>query len=276
MRILVNTLIVLLFCGVSMAEGETSQMTYQLDKDIFYHPVGEDKADSYQKEKCLLDIYYPKNKKGFATVIWYHAGGITSGQKHIPDELKNKGVAVVAVGYRLYPKVKCPVYLQDAAAGSAWVFKNIEKLGGDPAKIFVSGHSAGGYLASMLCIDKRWLGEYGVNSDKFAGCIPLSGHAITHFTVRQERGIENTRPIIDQFAPLYHVRKDAPPILLITGQRDMEMLGRYEENAYYMRMLKVVGHKNVTIHEIKGQGHGMVKPALPIALKWIDEILNKK
>jgi hypothetical protein len=59
---------------------------------------------------------------------------------------------------------------------------------------------------------------------------------------RAERGIEGTRPVVDDLAPLYHVRKDAPPLLLITGDRELEMLGRYEENAYLMRMMKVVGH----------------------------------
>lgn len=76
-------------------------------------------------------------------------------------------------------------------------------------------------------------------------------HAITHFTVRQERGIEGTQPVVDELAPLYHVRKDAPPLLLITGDREMEMMGRYEENAYRMRMMKVVGHPEHTKQVIK-------------------------
>ncbi len=55
-------------------------------------------------------------------------------------------MAVVAVNYRLYPKVKAPVYIEDAAAAVAWVFRHIEEYGGDPELIFISGHSAGGYL----------------------------------------------------------------------------------------------------------------------------------
>jgi len=47
------------------------------------------------------------------------------------------------------------------------------------------------------------------------------------------------------------------------------MLGRYEENAYLMRMMKVVGHKETTLYELDGYGHNMTEPAFPLLLKWI-------
>jgi len=246
---------------------------YRIEKDISYLEKGRT-ATPYQLERCRLDLYFPENKTGFATVVWFHGGGLTGGNRYIPAGLKNQGIAVVAANYRLHPKVACPAYLQDAAAAVAWTFRNIEKHGGDPTKIFVSGHSAGGYLTSMVGIDKRWLAEYDVDADRIAGLIPLSGHTITHMTVRKEKGLPKTQPLIDAFAPLYHVRPDAPPILLITGDREMEMLGRYEENAYFMRMLKVVGHKDVTLYELQGYGHGMVTPAVSPMLKWLRAMGN--
>ncbi len=60
----------------------------------------------------------------------------------------------------------------------------------------------------MLGLDRKWLAVHGVEADKIAALISLSGHAITHFTIREERGIPGTQPIIDEFAPLYHVRND--------------------------------------------------------------------
>ncbi len=99
--------------------------------------------------------------------------------------------------------------------------------------------------------------------------MPLSGHTITHFTVRKEMGISGKQPIIDEMAPLYHVRKDAPPLVLITGDRELEMLGRYEENAYMYRMMKVVGHEQCKIFELDGYGHGMVEPAIPLLIKEV-------
>ena len=94
--------------------------------------------------------------------------------------------------------------------------------------------------------------------------IPFSGHAITHFTVREERGIDGKQPIIDDLAPLYHVRNDASPYLMITGDRELEMLGRYEENAYMMRMMKITGHKETKLIELEGYGHNMTYPAFPL------------
>jgi len=262
--------IMVLAAGGSAPAGEkkSEPTTYRIEKDVSYLEDAE-AATPYQKERCRLDLYYPENTTGFATVVWFHGGGLKAGNRSVPAGLQGKGIAVAAANYRLYPKVTCPAYLEDAAAAVAWTFRNIEKYGGDAGKIFVSGHSAGGYLTSMIGVDKRWLEASGVDADRIAGLIPLSGHTITHMTVREERGIPKTQPLVDSLAPLYHVRPDAPPILLITGDREMEMLGRYEENAYFMRMLKVAGHQDVTLYELQGYGHGMVEPAIAPMLKWM-------
>jgi len=119
-------------------------------------------------------------------------------------------------------------------------------------------------------MDKRWLAKYGIDADKIAGIIPFSGHTITHMTIREERKISDKRPQIDEFAPLYYVRPDAPPLILITGDRNMELLGRYEENAYMFRMMKVAGHQKTELYEIQGHDHGqMLKPAMTILLNHI-------
>ena len=129
----------------------------------------------------------------------------------------------------------------------SWVLKNIANFKGDPSLIFISGHSAGGYLADMVGLDKSWLNANGIDANRIAGTIPFSGHTITHFTGREERGIPETQQIIDNLAPLYHVRSDAPLLLLITGDRELGMLGRYEENAYLMRMMKIADHNETTL-----------------------------
>jgi acetyl esterase/lipase len=268
--LIVATAVVALGSIGQAAEAPRGKIEYGLESDISYLDPAKP-STAYQQQRCRLDVYYPENRPGFATVVWFHGGGLRGGNRSIPAGLKEQGLGVVAVNYRLHPQVTCPSYLQDAAAAVAWTIRNIGKYGGDKDTVFVSGHSAGGYLTSMVGLDTRWLAEHDVNADQVAGLIPLSGHTITHMTVRKERGIPNTRPIIDQFAPLFHVRPDAPPILLITGDRELEMLGRYEENAYFMRMLKVAGHQDVTLFELQGYGHGMVEPAITPMLKWIRE-----
>lgn len=253
--------------------GNAQSVKYANKTNIPYYADKNKSTDSYIKERCVLDLYYPTNIKSFATVIWFHGGGLSGGEKYIPEELKNQGFAVVAVNYRLHPLVAAPAYIEDAAAATAWVFNNIEKLGGSTSLIFISGHSAGGYLASMVGLDKRWLNVHRIDANRIAGLIPFSGHTITHFTVRKERGITGTQPIVDDLAPLYHVRADAPPLLLITGDRNLELLGRYEENAYMMRMMRVVGHSSTHILELDGYDHGgMVAPAIPLLIKEVKRL----
>jgi len=255
---------------LSLGYGQTG-VTYRTEEKVFYRNDASPTPE--MKERCFLDLYVPQGIRDFPTVVWFHGGGLKNGERFVPDELKNQGIAVVAAGYRLSPKSKCPAYLEDAAAAVAWTFAHIEKYGGSKKKIFVSGHSAGGYLTSMLGLDPRWLKAQGANADQIAGLIPYSGQCITHFTIREERGIRDTQPIIDEMAPLYHVRKDAPPILIITGDRNQELLGRYEESAYFWRMLKLVGHPSVEIYELQGFDHGsMQKPAHPLLLNFIRKI----
>ncbi|MCB1228848.1 MAG: alpha/beta hydrolase [Verrucomicrobiae bacterium] len=243
---------------------------YRLHTDIAYR-AEEEGATDYMKTRCRLDVYTPAARKGFATVIWFHGGGISNGQKSVPIPLLNRGVGVVSANYRLSPLVESPEYLEDAAATVAWVFHHIEEYGGDPARIFVSGHSAGGYLASMVGLDKSYLAEFGIDADSIAGLVPFSGHSITHFTVRKEQGIPGTQPTVDRFAPLFHVRKDAPPMLLITGDREREIMGRYEETAYFWRMMRVVGHPDCSLRELGGFDHGgMPEPAFPLMLDFME------
>ena len=75
---------------------------------------------------------------------------------------------------------------------------------------------------------------------------------------------------VDQLAPLYYVRGDAAPMLVISGDREIELFGRYEENAYFVRMLRLNGHQNVTFYELDGFDHGdMAEPAHLLLLKYI-------
>lgn len=245
-----------------------------VETDILYR---EGETDSLAQQRCRLDICYPANVEGFATVVWFHGGGLTGGERSIPQALRDQGIAIVAANYRLSPSVQAPTYIEDAAAAVAWTFEYIERYGGSRDKIFVSGHSAGGYLASMIGLDRRWLAAHQIEANDLAGLIPYSGHTITHFTIRKERGIGETTVVVDDLAPLNHVRQDAPPILLITGDREMELLGRYEENAYLWRMMKEAGHEQTELFELEGYDHGgMAEPAHPLLLKFVREQLERE
>ena len=201
-------------------------------KGVYYGP--ED-ATEYQQEKCKLDIHLPSDEsRNFPVLIFFHGGGLTGGSRGGPN-LASEGVCLVAPSYRLGPKAKCPDYINDAADAVAWTFKNIDKYGGDPDRIFVSGGSAGSYLAALITMDKSWLETRGVDIDGIAGLIPVSGHMITHFTVRKEQGISASCGLSDKYAPLFHVRKTPFPIFIQCGDNDYP--GRQEENKLFVSMM---------------------------------------
>ncbi len=233
-----------------------AQDTYRTVKDVLYIPTSE--PDAYRKERCKLDVYYPVDKKDFPTIVWFHGGGLTGGSKHIPQELMEQGFAVVAVNYRLSPQATNPAYIMDAAEAVAWAFNNMAGYGGRTDRIFVSGHSAGGYLTLMLALDKRYLNMFGADADQVAAYLPISGQTATHYTIRKERGLPDGIPVIDEYAPANNARKDTPPILLISGDRNLEMTARYEENALLYAVLKGVGNDKVFLYEMQGFDHGQV------------------
>lgn len=243
---------ILLLIGLTLQ----AQETYKTVKDISYIPAGE--TDGYRNERCKLDVYYPVGKKDFPTIVWFHGGGLEGGGKHVPEMFMNQGFAVVAVNYRLSPKAQNPAYTEDAAAAVAWAYKHIEEYGGSPRRVFVTGHSAGGYLTLMVGLDKSYLQEYGVDADSIAAYLPISGQTVTHFTIRKERSLPEGIPVIDQYAPCNKARKDTPPFVLITGDRNLEMADRYEENALLASVLKNIGNKKVSLYELQGFDHGQV------------------
>lgn len=248
-------------------------VNYRIEENIPY----SSSDNEYARERCKLDVYYSPDFKDKPVVVWFHGGGLTGGEKFIPDQLKNDSLVVVGVNYRLLPNAGIEQIVDDAAAAVAWTFQNIENFGGNPDKIFLSGHSAGGYLISLIGLDKKWLGEYGIDADSLSGLIPYSGQVLTHYAVRDQMGLSPLQPLIDEYAPLAHARNDCAPYIIISGDRNEELFGRYEENAYMWRLMKLINHPYVYIYELDGYNHGdMAVPAHHILKKHIHKILSER
>ncbi len=261
--------------GTAFPATDTIAPNYKMESSIFYAPELKDTPGG---ERCSLDFYHPTEARDFPIIVYFHGGGLTGGNRSIPKELTQKGWGVVAASYRLSPIVQHPAYIEDAAAAIAWTIKNAKSYGGDPSKVFVLGISAGAYLAAMAILDKSYLARHEIDADQVAGLILVSGQVITHQTVRKEQGIEpsNFRPTIDRFAPLYHIRKDAPPTLCATGDWETDTLMRAEENLYFVSMMKLVGHTDIRQTVLKGANHTRAcKESWPEVIKFINEKLQQ-
>ncbi|EIP98680.1 esterase/lipase [Opitutaceae bacterium TAV1] len=245
----------------------------------YYEADALAKAGDYQRTRCRLDLHYPANRPGYPTLIWLHGGGLTGGRPGIPAPLREKELGLVSPGYRFSPEATPEEILEDAAAVVAWTVKHISERGGDPKKIFLSGHSAGGYLAAVVGMDPRWLAPHGLKPADLAGLIPVSAQVSTHFQVKKVRGDTGPeyRVIVDEYAPLYHAsQKNLPPICLIVGDRRIEYKNRIEENDLFATSLRNLGHTQVEFYEMGGLNHSTVRyGAWTIIPGYIKRILER-
>lgn len=269
-----NYFLLLLILIASVVSAQQDDYIHEMN--IPYYSVEKTSLDTYIQERSVLDVYCPKDKKPEATIIWIHGGGLHMGNKYLPNSFKKKGVCLIAVSYRLYPKVVAPTHIEDAAAAVAWVFNNIERYGGDKSKVFVVGHSAGAWLTAMLSFEKKWLAANGIDANALSGVFLLSGKAATMNIVKNKRDKEEFRMVINDLAPLYHARKDMPPLMLITGDRELDLPGVYEENALLMRIMKTKGHTQTSLHELGGFGHQITQAAFPLVLSHVREMVKSE
>lgn len=253
------TLVFVPFLPLANAAEERTAADVRILSDIAYK--SNSALTEYEKSRCKLDVYLPASGENFPVIVWFHGGALKGGSKEsvkpIAERFVHAGIAVVAVNYRLSPKATYPAYLDDSAAAFAWVKSHAEEQHFDPTRIFVSGHSAGGYLAYMLGLDDRWLKPYGLKTNAIAGLIPISGQTMTHYTVREERGIMDHNVIsADEAAPINHLHKDTPPLLILYADKDMP--ARREENIYLAAALRATGNPHVQELQVNDRNHGSI------------------
>ena len=244
-----------LCAAVSLANAEpvvTSGVAYR----------SGDELSEYEQTRCKLDVYAPEDASQAPVLVWFHGGGLTGGSKDgkatvaIARSLTNEGLVVVVPNYRLSPKVEYPAYLEDAAAAVGWAYAHIAEYGGNPNRLFIGGHSAGGYLTFVVGMDPHYLADVGVPTTAIAGLIPVSGQTMTHFTVRAERGLTRYQVTADDAAPVRWVRADLPPMLVLYADHDM--VARAAENEFLVAILKGAGHQDVTGILNQDRDHGSV------------------
>jgi 6-phosphogluconolactonase (cycloisomerase 2 family)/endonuclease/exonuclease/phosphatase family metal-dependent hydrolase/dienelactone hydrolase len=178
-------------------------------------------ADS---RKHKLDLFTPRGATDFPVLFFVHGGAWTTGDRKLYGRLgrvfARNGIGTVITSYRLSPGVKHPGHIEDVARAFAWTHKHIAKYGGRSDQIFVSGQSAGGHLAALLCTDEKYLNEHGLALKDIRGAIPISGI----FTFRPGdlpfiigRGQEAA----DSASPTKHVSGDEPPFLILYAASDL-------------------------------------------------------
>lgn len=184
------------------------------------------------EKKQKLDVYVPEGPAAAprTVVVFFHGGSWSTGSKKqyrfVASSLAAEGFIVVVPNYRLNPQVRFPVFIEDAARSVAWTLRYIDRYGGDPARVFVMGHSAGAHIALMLALDQRYLAAAGASAADLRGAIGLSGPYDFAIDSPLLRSVFGSAPDPLATQPVQFVRGDAPPLLLVHGTDDRVCLDR--------------------------------------------------
>ncbi len=181
-------------------------------------------------ERHKLDIYRAQgdqaSQAGAPTVLFFYGGSWNSGERgnyaFVGKALAARGITTLIADYRLYPEVRFPDFLNDCALAAAWTLREVARLGGDPKRVFVMGHSAGAYNAAMLALDARWLRKQGVDPSQWAGWIGMAGPyeflPITNPEAQPVFFHPNYPPLTQ---PIEMVSASAPRTLLLSARTDV-------------------------------------------------------
>lgn len=256
--------------STSVLNAMTLSSSYTLSADVAYG----------QQPRQKLDIYTPTATPppaGWPMVVFFYGGSWNSGARaqyqFVAEALAARGVLTLVADYRLYPEVRYPDFLTDSAQALAYGFDHAKRLGGNPKRVFVMGHSAGGYNVAMLALDARWLKAAGHAPSQLAGWIGLAGpydfYPITNPDAKPVFFHPNYPP---NSQPIDFTSADAPPSFLAAAVDDT--LVNPKRNTQQMaEKLKAAGVP-VTLKLYPHASHTTLIGAFAWPLRWIAPVVK--
>ncbi|MFP6583749.1 MAG: alpha/beta hydrolase [Candidatus Hydrogenedentota bacterium] len=240
---------------------------------------------NYADNKDKLDLYMPKGDGPHPVVIFIHGGGLLRGSKDpygfVDSYFAQNGFVAVIPNHRLSPSVKHPAHIEDIAASFAWVHENITKHRGNPMQIFVTGHSAGAYLAGLLACDACYLAAHDLKRENIAGVIPISGfYHVERLATGRPKSVwgENAETWLAA-SPAQYTDAAVPPILFLYADGDAPE--RRKESEDMVAALREAGHSNASTKQIDDRDHVSIARKLasegdetaPAMLAFMNQIL---
>jgi acetyl esterase/lipase len=177
----------------------------------------------------MLDVYVPTSEpvqdgKGRPIVVFFYGGSWQNGNRgdylFVGEALASRGFVAVLPDYRTWPETGFPGFIDDAAAAVRWARDHASEYGGDPSRLFLTGHSAGAQIAVLLATDGRYLAAQDLGKRDVRGVIGLAGPY--DFLPLSDPTLEAIFPDAMRSAsqPINFVHGDEPPMFLAAGTRD--------------------------------------------------------
>jgi len=178
-----------------------------------------------------LNVFAPRKYAAPKDVFVFIYGGTwNSGKKSLYNFLGNrmarKDVVTVVIDYPKSPQSNYDEMATDAAKAVKWVKENIAQYGGNPDKIFVSGHSAGGHLAALISVRDDYFDKLGI-ANPIKGTILIDAAGLDMYSFLKQENYPDDNTYIQTFtnnpdnwkagSPLYHLHKGMPPMLIYVG-----------------------------------------------------------
>jgi acetyl esterase/lipase len=217
--------------------------------------------------RLRLDVYGPRAvRQGAPVVVFLYGGRWQDGSKDeyrlLGDALTRRGIVAVIPEYRLYPAVRFPAWVQDAALAVRWARDNAARYGGDPDNLVVVGHSAGGHTAALLALDERWLRDAGVPDGAVRGFASLAGPVDTTWTDADVQALMGPPAGWPATCPRTHVDGTEPALLLLHGAAD-ELVSPESSTRLAARIQARGGCARAIVYRGLGHVKIMVAAAVP-------------
>jgi len=227
------------------------------------------------KPRCATST---KSISAPAVVVFFHGGWWAYGDKKLykfaGQALASRGFVAVLVNYRLFPNIKSPAFLVDAAKAVAWTHRHAAEYGGDPDAIVLMGHSAGAHISAMLTLDERWLEAEGYDARKLAGMIGLAGPydflppAPKDAVLKEIFGPPER---YDAAEPVHFVDGDEAPIFLLYGLKDTSVY-RHNIDNLARKIREAKGRVLVKLYP--KLNHEKIVGALAAPLRFLAPVLD--
>jgi arylformamidase len=170
-----------------------------------------------------LDVYTTPELKNAPVMIYVHGGGWAEGDKgnvsSKPGFFLQNNVVFVSVNYRLSPRAFWPSHIEDVAQAIAWVKNNIARYGGNPARLYLMGHSAGAHLVALVATDGSYLGRHRVELSNLKAIVLLDSAAYDIPAIAASNGGRLGEAYRDVFGMDPAVWRQASPIYYVAPNK---------------------------------------------------------